>query len=36
MSAALTGNVVNVNVKVKVAGVVVPVDAVEAYRGIEV
>jgi hypothetical protein len=34
MSAVLTGNVVNV--KVKVAGVVVPVDAVEAYRGVEV
>ena len=31
-----TRNAVNVNVKVKVAGVVVPLLAMEAYRGVEV
>ena len=36
MSAVRTRNAVNVNAKVKVAGVVIPVLAVEAYRGVEV
>ena len=35
MSAVRTRNAVNVNAKVKVAGVT-PVLAVEAYRGVEV
>lgn len=36
MPAVRAGYAVSVNVKVKVAGVVVPVLAVEAYRGVEV